>query len=104
MGKQGIEILHDLFDRGFELNISLASILTDDDKKIVDLTDQQNSHLDLTANQRRAVFTGGAGTGKTTLAIEKSKDWQVTVVRYCFSASTTHLQLIYNLSWRMLKT
>ena len=96
MGKQGIEILHDLFDRGFELNISLASILTDDDKKIVDLTDQQNSHLDLTANQRRAVFTGGAGTGKTTLAIEKSKRLASDggeVLLLCFNnALATHLQ------------
>ena len=42
-------------------------------EKIIDLTEQQNSYLDLTANQQQAVFTGGAGTGKTTLAVEKAK-------------------------------
>ena len=72
-GKQGLQLLHDFFDRGFDLQISMASMLEEDDRKIINLTEQQNSYLDLTANQQQAVFTGGAGTGKTTLAVEKAK-------------------------------
>lgn len=73
LGEHGIEILHQLFDRGFELDVSLAALLAEDENKIIQLTEQQNAYLDLTRPQRRAIFTGGAGTGKTTLAIEKSK-------------------------------
>ena len=73
LGEQGIEILHQLFNRGFELDVGLAVLLADDENKILQLTEQQNTYLDLTKTQRRAIFTGGAGTGKTTLAIEKSK-------------------------------
>ena len=73
LGKHGIFLLHQLFDRGFELDLSLATLLADDENKILQLTEQQNTYLDLTKTQKRAIFTGGAGTGKTTLAIEKSK-------------------------------
>ena len=72
LGEHGIEILHQLFDRGFELDVGLAALLAADENKILRLTEQQNTYLDLTKTQRRAIFTGGAGTGKTTLAIEKS--------------------------------
>ena len=73
LGVQGIAILHRLFNQGFDLRVSLASLLAEDENKILQLTEQQNLYLDLTSTQKRAIFTGGAGTGKTTLAIEKAK-------------------------------
>lgn len=72
-GDRGIKILHDLFDRGFKLDISLLSSLEADDKKISELTEQQKQFLELTVYQKRILVTGGAGTGKTTLAIEKAR-------------------------------
>ncbi len=73
LGQQGIEILHDLFNRGFELNVSLSSELAADERRIEELTEQQKEFLDLTAYQNRVVVKGGAGTGKTMLALEKAK-------------------------------
>lgn len=72
-GEQGIDALHDLFGKGFNLDVSLASRLDADDKIIEELTEQQKQFLDLTVYQKRLVVTGGAGTGKTTLAIEKAR-------------------------------
>ena len=71
LGETGIRILHDLFNKGFSLDVSLSSMLEIEDRKIEKLTREQNHFLDLTVHQKRIAVIGGAGTGKTTLAIEK---------------------------------
>ena len=73
LGPRGIQILHGLMDRGFNLRVPLATELDDADDRIIELTEQQKAYLDFTALQRKALITGGAGTGKTTLAIEKAR-------------------------------
>jgi len=73
LGERGMRILHHLFARGFDLEISLASIIDANEKKIEELTTQQRGFLDMTANHRRLLVEGGAGTGKTMLAIEKAR-------------------------------
>ena len=87
-GTRGIEILHALFDRGFDLRVSLSTELEEADEKILDLTNQQKAYLDFIALQRKAIITGGAGTGKTTLAIEKCRrlaNAGASVLLVCFN-------------------
>ncbi len=55
---------------------------------LVDLTDQQTQLLGFLRRQRRAFITGGAGTGKTELAIERSRqlaDEGRDVLLLCYS-------------------
>lgn len=90
LGVRGIEILHGLFDRGFNLRVTLSTELDEADDRILKLTEQQKTYLDFIALQRRAVITGGAGTGKTTLALEKSSRLAKTgasVLLLCFNNS-----------------
>lgn len=57
--------------------------------KLIELTDQQVSVLRLLKRQRSALITGGAGTGKTVLAVEKAKqlaDEGFSVLLLCFNA------------------
>ena len=90
LGARGIEILHGLFDRGFDLKTTLSTELNEANDRIIELTEQQNAYLDFIALQRRAIITGGAGTGKTTLALEKSKrlaEAGASVLLLCFNNS-----------------
>ena len=88
LGLRGIGILHGLFDRGFDLRVSLSTELKEADERILELTNQQKAYLDFLALQRKALITGGAGTGKTTLAVEKSRrlaNAGASVLLLCFN-------------------
>ncbi len=58
-------------------------------EQLIELTDQQVGVLRLLKRQRRALITGGAGTGKTVLAVEKAKQLATegfSVLLLCFNA------------------
>ena len=48
-------------------------MLADDDRELLRLTEQQFAVLDRLRRQRRVSISGGAGTGKTVLALEKAR-------------------------------
>lgn len=73
LGVQGIKIIHQLFASNFNLEVSLKSSLDLYDKKIETFTDEQKLFLEITKAQTKCMISGGAGTGKTFLAIEKAK-------------------------------
>jgi len=56
-----------------DLRQPLRSVLADEDRELLRLTEQQFHLLDFLNRQRRVSITGGAGTGKTVLALEKAK-------------------------------
>lgn len=58
-------------------------------EQLFDLTDQQFNVLALLRHQRRALITGGAGTGKTVLAFERARQLAEAghdVLLLCFNA------------------
>ena len=58
-------------------------------EQLIELTDQQAQVLHFMKRQRRALITGGAGTGKTVLAVEKAKQLAqegFSVLLLCFNA------------------
>lgn len=69
----GVEYFKNLFARSFELKIPMIVGLRADEDRIIQLTERQFAILDFLSFQRRALIKGGAGTGKTILAIEKAK-------------------------------
>jgi hypothetical protein len=57
----------------FELRQSLGASLQADDRQLLRLTEGQFRVLDMLSRQRRVAISGGAGTGKTLLALEKAR-------------------------------
>ncbi len=56
----------------FEIWESLYCKLASAEQMVITLTDEQYSYLDIVASNRRVLCSGGAGTGKTFLALELS--------------------------------
>ena len=71
--KAGIDGLIKLFSQGFSLEPRLRTTIGSCEFKILEITQQQKKILKLTENNKRMRISGGAGTGKTSLAIEKAK-------------------------------
>ncbi len=73
LGPAGVQLIRDIFARSFEVRPLLAAQLGEEEQTRIKLTEQQMHVLDLLHRRRRAAIFGGAGTGKTVLAVEKAK-------------------------------
>jgi superfamily I DNA/RNA helicase len=72
-GEKGVGLLVDLLEEPIELRSMLRNELAAGEREVVRLTAGQYQLLNLLKGQRRASIVGGAGTGKTMLAIEKAE-------------------------------
>ncbi len=72
LGNDGIIALENLFAYPFKLHVPIGNILADDDLKIETLTHQQFHILTAIQEIKNAAISGGAGTGKTVLAMEEA--------------------------------
>jgi hypothetical protein len=70
LGADGIRAFEELLARPFLLRVPLGHYLEDDEQAIAALTPQQYYILDAVGHLNRVAAGGGAGTGKTILAIE----------------------------------
>lgn len=89
LGKTGIDTLIKLFSQGFTLEPSLHSKIKSCEFKIYEATQQQMKFLKQTEKNKKMIISGGAGTGKTSLAIEKAKllaQSKCSVLFLCFNA------------------
>jgi hypothetical protein len=68
-----LQTLDDVLAAPVELRATLASRLRENESRIARLTDEQLHVLDLMRFARRVAVQGGAGTGKTVLALEKAR-------------------------------
>jgi hypothetical protein len=73
IGSDGIEILANVLAPTFELRQPLGSALKREDRQILRLTEEQFNLLEMLKWNPRVAVSGGAGTGKTLLALEKAK-------------------------------
>jgi hypothetical protein len=73
LGERGIHLMERYFARVVEARPLIATQLEQEERKRLELTDQQVKLLDYLARKRRVAIGGGAGTGKTVLAVEKAK-------------------------------
>jgi hypothetical protein len=71
--EDGIARLVELIASSFILDAPLATQLSTAERQIVVLTEQQFEVLDGLERNRRCAVAGGAGTGKTLLALEKAR-------------------------------
>ncbi len=68
-----VQAVTDLLAPRFELPRSLGAAIKGDDRELLRLTEDQFRVLDILSRQRRVAVSGGAGTGKTMLALEKAR-------------------------------
>jgi hypothetical protein len=72
-GAEGMEALASALGFRVEIRTPLRLQFDEEDKTIVELTDDQAWILSFIAHRKRAAVTGPAGSGKTVLAVEISK-------------------------------
>lgn len=88
LGQDGLKALEKILARPFRLRTPLASMLSRDDAELQVLTQQQFHILRAIEAVPRAAISGGAGTGKTVLAMEEA--------RRCAEAGVRTLFVCYN--------
>ena len=72
LGPDGIRALENILAHPIHLHFPLGKIISDDDYEIAVYTQQQYQILNFIKDIPRAQISGGAGTGKTILAIEEA--------------------------------
>ena len=72
-GADGIAALLRMYGTSMSFRVPLSEILAEDERRIIELTEQQFRLLDLLDRHRRVAVAGCAGSGKTLLAFEKAR-------------------------------
>ena len=72
LGHRGINAIRDIFARSFHIAPLVSSQLAVQEARRLVLTKDQMRVLDFLRSHRRVAISGGAGTGKTVLALEKA--------------------------------
>jgi hypothetical protein len=73
IGRRGVEVVRQIFARSFMVAPLLSTRLADQEVRRLSLTKDQIRVLDFLRSHRRVAVSGGAGTGKTILALEKAR-------------------------------
>jgi hypothetical protein len=73
LGTLGLSLVETIFCRSIEVRPLLAQSLHAEEQIRIRLTEQQARVLRILGGRKRAVISGGAGTGKTLLAVEKAR-------------------------------
>jgi hypothetical protein len=81
LGTTGMEFIKRRLCTRVEVKPALSSVLADEEQERIRLTTEQSRTLSLLRNQKKAAISGGAGTGKTVLALEKAKSLAASGVK-----------------------
>jgi hypothetical protein len=73
LGVTGVKALTDVLSPSWELRSSLFTEISREEQELARLTTEQFMLLDFLSRHRRVAISGCAGSGKTTLAVEKSR-------------------------------
>lgn len=73
IGRRGIEVIREVFAKSFVVAPLVSSRLAEQEERRLVLTKDQLRVLDFLRSHRRVAVSGGAGTGKTVLALEKAR-------------------------------
>lgn len=73
IGRRGVEVIREVFAKSFVVAPLVSSRLADQEERRLVLTTDQLRVLDFLRSHRRVAVSGGAGTGKTVLALEKAR-------------------------------
>ena len=70
----GVNIANQIYGKQVSIQQSLSSIIEEEIEKQIQLTNQQKSILRQLRKRNKAVIEGGAGTGKTVLALDHAQN------------------------------
>jgi hypothetical protein len=73
LGAKGVRLIEDILCKSIEVRPVLRAAVDDAEQQRIRLTANQAKVFRVIGGRRRAVVSGGAGTGKTVLAVEKAK-------------------------------
>lgn len=73
LGAKGARLVEDILCKSIDVRPVLRSAIDDAERQRIRLTANQAKILRTIGGRRRAVVSGGAGTGKTVLAVEKAR-------------------------------
>lgn len=73
LGTHGVQLVEQILCSSVSVRPLLRSILDDSEQERIRLTNRQAKILRTIGGRRRAVIAGGAGTGKTLIAVEKAR-------------------------------
>ena len=81
LGEDGMAALEDLLAGSINLHVPLGDLLADDEQALATLTQDQFHILQALEDNPRVAVPGGAGTGKTVLAMEEARRRQLSGAR-----------------------
>lgn len=94
-GPDGEAMLEQLLAPTFRIEVPMATLFAEEDRQLVELTEQQAALINHFGRDRRMVVTGCAGSGKTMLAVERARQLAAAgrrVLFVCFNkALCAHL-------------
>ncbi len=73
LGGAGLQLVEDILCSSIVVRPALRSVLDDAEQTRLRLTTNQAKILRIIGGRKRAVISGGAGTGKTLIAVEKAR-------------------------------
>lgn len=95
-GVNGINSLVEMYGTPRLYKLPLSQLLEEDERKIIELTNQQYGLLGMLGRRRHAAIAGCAGSGKTLIAFEKARQLALSgreVLFTCFNRSlAAHLR------------
>ena len=88
LGAKGVRLIEDILCKAIDVRPVLRAAVDDAERQRIRLTSNQAKVFRVIGGRRRAVVSGGAGTGKTVLAVEKAKALAqagLTVLLLCYN-------------------
>lgn len=93
LGLDGLKALEDIFAQPMQLKFTLGAQITDTNDQLMTLTPSQFHMIDAISGIKKALIEGGAGTGKTVIAMEAARrsaeDGHKTLLT-CYNSSLGH--------------
>ena len=73
LGRQGVQLVEEIYSSSVEVRPALRALLDAAEQTRIRLTTNQAKVLRVLGGRKRAVISGGAGTGKTLIAVHKAR-------------------------------
>lgn len=73
LGVTGMQYIEEIYCKPRQVRPLISARLIDEESIRIKLTEEQSNRLRLLGRRKRAAISGGAGTGKTLLAVEKAR-------------------------------